>query len=55
MRVLCVIYEHRRGTCDSALPLVLRAVFGNTGLIPDLQDADREVNGFRISETVHDG
>ena len=50
-----MIYEHRRGTCDSALPLVLRAVFGNTGLIPDLQDADREVNGFRISETVHDG
>ena len=38
--VMCVIYEHRRGTCDNALSFVLGAVSNDTGLIPDLQDAD---------------
>ena len=40
MRVMRVIYEHRGGTCDNGLPFVLRAVSKETGLIPDLQDAD---------------
>ena len=55
MRRLFVIYEHRRGTCDSALSFVLRAVSTNTGLSPDLQDANGGVNGFRILETINDG
>ena len=41
MRVMRVIYvQHRGGTFDNALSFVLRAVSQNTGLIPDLQDAD---------------
>ena len=32
--------QHRGGTFDNALSFVLRAVSQNTGLIPDLQDAD---------------
>ena len=40
MRVMRVIYEHRGDTCDIALYFVLRAVSKNTGLIPDLEDAD---------------
>ena len=34
------IYEHRGDSCDNALSFVLRAVSKDTGLIPDLQDAD---------------
>ena len=34
------IYEHRGDTCDNDLYLVLRVVSKDTGLIPDLQDAD---------------
>ena len=40
MRVRRAIYEHRGDTCDNGLSFVLRAVSKNTGLIPDLQDAD---------------
>ena len=34
------IYEHRGDTCGNVLSFVLRAVSKDTGLIPDLQDAD---------------
>ena len=40
MRVMREVYEHRGGTCDSALSFVLRAVSKDTRFIPDLQDAD---------------
>ena len=39
-RVMRSIYEHRGDTCDNDLYLVLRVVSKDTGLIPDLQDAD---------------
>ena len=35
-----MIYDHSGGTCGNALPFVLRAVYKDTGLISDLQDAD---------------
>ena len=35
-----MIYGHRGGTCENDLSFVLKAVTKNTGLIPDLQDAD---------------
>ena len=34
------IYKYRGDTCDNAFSFVLRVVSKNTGLIPDLQDAD---------------
>ena len=40
MRVMREVYEHRGGTCDNALSFVLTAVSKDTGLIPDLQNAD---------------
>ena len=40
MRVTRVINEHRGGTCNNALSFVLMGVSKDTGLIPDLQDAD---------------
>ena len=40
MRVMRTIYEHKGDTSDKVLSSVLRAVSKNTGLIPDLQDAD---------------
>ena len=40
MRVMRAIYEHRSDTFDSAVSFVLRAVFKDTRLIPDLHDAD---------------
>ena len=39
-RVMRAIYEHKGDTFDNALSFVLRAASKDTGLIPDLQDAD---------------
>lgn len=39
MRVIRAIDERRGAACDNALSIVLRAVFKNTGLIPELHDA----------------
>ena len=40
MRVMGAIYEDRGDTYDIALSFVLRAASKDTGLIPDLRDAD---------------